>query len=176
MGTTLVQLDDWATTIVTDGLEATLNGAAGLLAASSGVDAIQFIAESLTTGQKGLERELMAKSIQELLFYCTGTNPDISFPQWKGRLVRYLEQRGSSTFVQRFLSLALFNSVWFQTGESFRPGAHTPDRFENDIYEVERICQRVGGACWRSMKLRHRKLDVAGVEQLLRDIELTFYS
>lgn len=176
LGTTLVRLHEWAITVASSGIEATLNGASGLLAASSGIEAIEFIGESLTTGQKGLERELMMKSIQEALFYCTGTNPDISFLQWKGRLLRYLDQRGPSTFVQRFLSLALFNSVWFQTRESFRPGAHSPDRFRNDMYEVERICQRACGACWRSMKLKHRKLELADAQQLLRDIEMKLYS
>jgi hypothetical protein len=171
LGNTLVRVHEWAASVVLGGLDVSLNGTSGKLKNRPAVDVIRTIAEYLTAGQPSPERELLSKSLQEALFDCTGIDPDITYPQLQSRFIRFLEQRGISFFVQRFLSLALFNLVWFQVGESFRALALTQDSFESDIEGVEWLCNRIVASSWRSSSLMQRPLDRSRAEELIRTIE-----
>jgi hypothetical protein len=167
LGSSLVQVYDWACAMMAGDSAAAFSARPDMAAA----EAIEITAEQVIVNQTGSERDLLLKSLQEALFYATGTDPDISYSEFSDRFVRFLEQRGAASFVQRFLSLALFNLVWFETGESFRGIAGTPDSFEKHILDVERFCQRLAASCWRSLNLMRRPLDLSTALELANRIE-----
>jgi hypothetical protein len=130
---------------------------------------IENIAENLIEQASGIERDLLSKSLQETLLYCTGIDFELDYSELKTRLLRLLESRGKSVLIEQFLSLCIFNFVWFQVGDSFRATARTPSSFEKDMESVERICQRIVASTWRSYA--SRQLNTAAAEKLIRRIE-----
>jgi hypothetical protein len=169
---TLVQIDRWTTSLQNGGSEA------GRIAARAerraGSDLIERISECLIDGASGVERKLLSKSLQEALLYCSGFETEIDYSEFKSRFMRYLNSRGASAFIRRFLSFYFFNFVWFHTGESFRALAWTSDSFAKDISNVERICEKVVASAWKSFRRTQRDLDSSAALELIRGIEEHF--
>ena len=130
-------------------------------------DLIAAIAEYLTRDARRLQRDLLCKSVQEALFLSVGTEPQLSRPQFEARLMRFLRRRGSSGLLRQFLSLYVFNVVWFQTGESFRASAGTNDSFVRDMENLERKSRRIVHATFRKMP---HPLTPTSAEELIADI------
>jgi hypothetical protein len=149
----LVCLDELVAAILSHGFEAALLGVSGSVDALVSADLIYCIAAAMTVGTSGIEAELLRKSVQEVFLEITGADGDLSRSELAERVVQFLRRRGPAGLIRRFLSLHLFNTVWFQTGDSFRSIAWTPKSFVSDMERVERACQQVVQSTWRSLKI-----------------------
>jgi hypothetical protein len=161
-------LNDWLASIQSDGLDCARISKEREPAA----DLIENIAESLIRATSGIEqRKLLSKSLQETLFYCAGIDANIDYPQFKTEFTRYLARHGAASIVQLFLSLYVFNFVWFEVSESFRATARTPYSFEKDMEGVEAICKEVVDLVWKRFERTKRPLDSSAARELMLDIE-----
>jgi hypothetical protein len=164
---TAVRVHEWTTFVLSDDWETRLNGTRK--ETGSALDLIESIAETLVSEETRPTHELLSKSLQEVLLYCTGADPDLSYPQLKTRLMRFLERRGGAAIVRRFVALSLFNVIWFRTGDSFRAIAPTPETFEEDMRAVERLCRRIAASAWFS--LNRSSIDAAAIDEVISNIE-----
>lgn len=159
VGSILIRLDRW------------LRSTADLEINGKGSDLVERIADSLIAAAPQLERQLLSKSLQEALLYCTSLTVDLDYAEFKTRLRRHIDRYGRPAVLQRFLSLYFFNSVWFHTGESFRSTALRPDLLVKDMERVERLCHKAVTASWKSFERTRRVLNVSGARELIQDIE-----
>jgi hypothetical protein len=166
---TLVRIHKWIGSTQDQGIDASRIGAKA--ARNAGSDVIEVIAESLIENARGAERRLLLKSLEEALFYAVDFAAEIDYPQFKTRFTRYLHRHGTSSILQRFLSLYFFNFVWYHTGESFRALAATSDSFAQDIESVERLCQKTVTSAWRSFETSQQFVDLSSAKELVRSIE-----
>ena len=165
----LVGLNEFASTILNTNFAAAVRDVPGLQDALFGPELIQGIALMITAGTSGIEAELLRKSVQEVLFQIGGTELELTRPELEERVVSFLRRRGSAGLIRRFLSLHVFNIVWFQTGDSFRSLAWTPKSFVSDMERVERACQQVVQRTWRSLKISG-PLDRSSAGQLVEQL------
>ena len=168
---TLARLDVWVSSLETRTTERRLDRITVRSILSSASDAITLIAESLIENAEGEERDLLSKSLEEALLYCTGIDLELDYAQIESRLLKFLSSRGKFAFIKQFLSFCIFNFVWFQIGSSFRVTARTQAVFEKDMESVERICQRVVASTLRTYELRNHDLDPGAAERLILSIE-----
>ena len=134
-------------------------------------DSIHVIAQKLTENASGIERDLLSKSLQETLLYCTGIDLELDYAEVKTRLLRFLSTRSKSALIEQFLSLCIFNLVWFQIGDSFRTNARPLESLGRDIDRVDQICQRIVASAWSSFESRDDELGPSAAEELIRNIE-----
>jgi hypothetical protein len=156
---------------VAQGIERTLNRLAGRKTFKLGMDLIQKIAEKLTDHAQGVERDLLSKSVQETLFYSVSTDPDLSDTDVRIRLRQYLNDHAPSALSHRFLSLGLFNLVWFLTSEGFRSEAATAAAFEQDLEDVEQACRKIVASAYVSLNLMQRPIDAAAAGEFVMAIQ-----
>jgi hypothetical protein len=168
---TAVRINEWTSLVLKNGLDGIAKAAAQRKSPGAALDVIEHIAESLVADDKAPTHELLSKSLQETLLYCTGMDPDLSYAQMKTRLMTFLKRRGGAAVVRRFLTLSLFNVIWFRTGDAFRGIARTPATYERDMLAVEQFCRRIAASCWRSQNLSRRPLDAEALDDLIRGIE-----
>jgi hypothetical protein len=135
-----------------------------------GADLIRNIAFELTENRKGLEQDVLRKSIQELLLQIAGTNPDIKAQETARRLTAYLRRHREPNLLRRFLSIHLFNVVWFNSSEGFRLKAWTPNSFVDDMNSVENDCRRIVNAIWKSQKMSV-PFNSASAQELVNQLE-----
>jgi hypothetical protein len=114
---------------------------------------IYCVAIALTLGTSGIEADLLSKSVQEVFLEIAGAEPDLTRSELGEKVETFLRRRGHAGLTRRFLSLHVFNTVWFQTGDSFRSVAWTPKAFVSDMERVERACQQVVQSSWRTLKI-----------------------
>lgn len=169
VGSTLVQIQNWVASLRADGLEA--RRIAVKAALNPGAGLVENIADALIKTASGVDRKLLSKSLQEALFYCSGFDAELDYALFRTRFVRHIDRYGTSPFIQRFLSLYFFNVVWFHTSDAFQAQATTSQSFTRDMEGVERICQRVVSASWRSFEQTNRSLDSVSARKLVRNIE-----
>ena len=161
VGATLGHLIEWVESL--QGSNLVLH-----LPADSSSDPIEQLADALTPADMGFERHLLLKSIQEALFDFVGIGTHLSTAEITARLKRALENdTDGAAFILRFLSLHLFNHVWFYTCELFRLRAPSPEAFEREAQEVGRICERSVAAAFEHIET----LDTGNLQKLLGDIE-----
>ena len=165
---TLVRLDEWTKSVQSGEPE---NPLRRKLTVPRDSDPIRQIAENLIELASGIERQLLSKSLQELLFHCVKFETGLTAAQIKLRLKRFLDHERRSAFLQRFLSLYFFNHVWFHTAESFRAAALTSQVFEEEMEGVEKICERIVASALKSHEQVERVLDRTAAEQLIHNIE-----
>ena len=164
---TIVNLDKWATSALELGPEAALSTIPGSGIYTEAPDLIAAVAEYLTRDVRKSQRDLLSKSIQEALFISVGTEPRLSRPQFEARLLRFLRRRGTYSLLRQFLSLHVFNVVWFQSGESVRASAQTNESFVRDMENLERTSRKIVQATFRKTPL---PLTPTSAEQLIADI------
>lgn len=162
---TLVELDEWAASVLAEGLEPVLRGIAGLPISATASDLIELIAEGLTRNAQGRQRDVLRKSIQETLYYSTGMEHALSRFDFEERLKRFLRGRGIAGFVRVFLSVHVFNVIWFQTSETSRA---TTDLHDSglDIETVQRISRNIV----QTLKHYLHPLTTASAEKLVAEI------
>ena len=166
---TLLRLDEWTRSIHAGEAESPLRRK--LIARASAPDPIRQIAENLIEHANGTERDLLLKSVQEVLFYSINFETGLNSAQIKMRLKRFLDHEKRSTFILQFLSFYFFNYVWYHTGESFRAWALTSQVFEKEMENVEKICERIVASAFKSHEREEPVLDRNAAKELLHNVE-----
>src|ERR1051326_132232 len=128
---------------------------------------IEHIAENLVGHATGTERQLLLKSIQEALFFCLTFDTALNSTQVLTRLKQFLDRRRQAAFIQRFLSLYVFNGIWFHSEEWFCDQGDTSNIFEKDIEEFDRLCKRAVAGAFKHVDV----LSESAAEELIRNIE-----
>jgi hypothetical protein len=168
VGRTLVELDNWITSVHSDGLDEVLTAAAE--SESLPVqDLMHRTVDQLTEDAQGIERHLLRKSLLETLLSVSGPKPEHRRKQWREEFSRFLTLNGSSEFLRRFLSFHVFNVIWFQTSEAFRADARSHGAFLKNMAMLEQACNRIVNAIWKSHE-HQRPLTSASVFRLVDEI------
>jgi hypothetical protein len=166
---TLLKFDEWTIAVLRNGLDSTLAGIPRSEGVTEAPDLIHTIAQWLTNAATGMqERDLLCKSIQESLFYTTGTDPQLSRAEFEARLIGFLHRRGGAQLLRRFLSLHIFNVIWSQAGEAIRAGAASNDEFVTDMQDLERACRRIVQSTFRKVPY---PLTPTSAERLITEIQ-----
>jgi len=166
---TLLRISEWVKSIQAGEAESPLRRK--LTSSATRSAPIEQIAENLIEGASGIERDLLLKSIQEVLFYSVDFETDLDLEQIKNRLKRFLDQEKRLVFMQQFLCFYVFNHVWFHTSESFRAMASTSQVFEKEMEQVEKICERVVASVLKPSEQTDTILDRTAAEELIQKIE-----
>jgi hypothetical protein len=149
----LVRLYEWASLASIQGIQYALEHVPGAQRCDLSIDLISAIAEKIISVAAPHERNLLRKSMEETLFYIVRPDPELTRSQFEVRLTRFLGQRGLSSLLRMFLSLHLFNIVWFHTAQSFRQLSATDELFLRYTREVEHTCRRIVTRCWKSHEI-----------------------
>ena len=166
---TLLRLDEWTRSIHAGEAESPLRRK--LIARATAPDPIRQIAENLIEHANGIERDLLLKSVQEVLFYSINFETGLNSAQIKMRLKHFLDHEKRSTFIRQFLSFYFFNYVWYYTGEAFRAWALTSQVFEKEMENVEKICEKIVASAFRSHEREEAVLDRNAAKGLIHNVE-----
>ena len=166
---TLLRLDEWSRSIHAGEAESPLRRK--LIARATAPDPIRQIAENLIEHASGIERDLLLKSVQEVLFYSVNFETGLDGGQIKTRLKQFLDHEKRSTFIRQFLSFYFFNYVWYYTGEAFRAWALTSQVFEKEMENVEKICEKTVASAFKSHEREEAVLDRNAAEELIQNVE-----
>ena len=166
---TLLRLDEWTRSIHAGEAESPLRRK--LIARATAPDPIRQIAENLIEHASGIERDLLLKSVQEVLFYSLNFETGLNGAQIKTRLKQFLDHEKRSTFIRQFLSFYFFNYVWYYTGEAFRAWALTSQVFEKEMENVEKICEKIVASAFRSHEREEAVLDRNAAKGLIHNVE-----
>jgi hypothetical protein len=166
---TLLRLDEWTRSIHAGEAESPLRRK--LIARATAPDPIRQIAENLIEHASGIERDLLLKSVQEVLFYSLNFETGLNGAQIKTRLKQFLDHEKRSTFIRQFLSFYFFNYVWYYTGEAFRAWALTSQVFEKEMENVEKICEKIVASAFRSHEREEVVLDRNAAKGLIHNVE-----
>jgi hypothetical protein len=134
---TLLNVDAWASTIQSDSPMTPSPG-------STACDVIEQLAQAFIGEATGIEMQLLRKSLLEAFFYCVGLDTDLTAEEITSRLKRFINYRGKSAFIQRFLSLYAFNYVLLDVG-----GSGLGQAVIHDMKRVERMCQKAVMAAYK---------------------------
>ena len=166
---TFLRITEWVKAIQAGEAESPLRRK--LTSSATRSDPIEQIAENLIERASGLERDLLLKSIQELLFYSVNFETGLNLEQITSRLKGFLDQEKRLAFMRQFLCFYVFNYVWFHTGESFRAVSSTSQVFEKEMEQVEKICERVVASALKPYEQAESVLDRTAAEELIQKIE-----
>ena len=166
---TLLRLDEWTRSIHAGEAESPLRRK--LIARATAPDPIRQIAENLIEHASGIERDLLLKSVQEVLFYSVNFETGLDGGQIKTRLKQFLDHEKRSTFIRQFLSFYFFNYVWYYTGEAFRAWALTSQVFEKEMENVEKICEKTVASAFKSHEREEPVLDRNAAKELIHNVE-----
>jgi hypothetical protein len=170
LAATLTKLHHWAISMESES-ETRLPVVTGRVSAGEACDVIEKQAAAFIGGAQGIERRLLSKSLQEVLFYCAAFNTDLGDAELQRKLRLTLRREGAASISQRFLAFFLFNFVWFWAGESFRSQAGTPAEFEADMQNTERFCQRIVADSWSSAEIPPGALNLMTARRVVRIID-----
>jgi len=149
----LVRLCGWSSLALSEGIEHALDQVPVTQSCDLSVDLVAAIAEHMIVDATSLERDLLRKSMEETLLYIVRPDPELTRSQFQVRFTHFLRRRGLSSLLRIFLSLHLFNIVWFQTVQSFQSLAATDESFLRYRRDVERTCRRIVNGCWTSQEI-----------------------
>ena len=166
---TLLRLDEWTRSINAGEAESPLRRK--LIARATAPDPIRQIAENLIEHASGIERDLLLKSVQEVLFYSVNFETGLNGAQIKTRLKQFLDHEKRSTFIRQFLSFYFFNYVWYYTGEAIRAWALTSQVFEKEMENVEKICEKTVASAFKSHEREEPVLDRNAAKELIHNVE-----
>jgi hypothetical protein len=148
----LVRLYGWASLALTEGIKHALEQVPGTQSCDLSMDLVNAIAENIISVASPSERDLLRKSMEETLFYIVRPDPELTRSQFQVRFTRFLRQRGLPRVLRMFLSLHLFNIVWFRT-QSFRKLSATDELFVRYTRDVEHTCRRIVNEYWKSHEI-----------------------
>jgi hypothetical protein len=152
---TLLKVDAWASSIQSG---STVTPSPG----STACEVIEQLAQAFVGEATGIEMQLLRKSLLEAFFYCVGLDTDLTAGEITNRLKGFIIHRGKSAFIQRFLSLYIFNYVLLLVGE--------PARAQGvilDMKRVERMCHKAVMASYRPQDV----MDPSTAETLIHNIQ-----
>jgi hypothetical protein len=112
---------------------------------------IGFVAETLAGDARGLERDLLRKSIEETLFTAAGQNLQISPQMAQSRWARYIKAHGPPAMIEMFLANHLWNVLWFRSGDVF--GQTDGRAMEHTMRRLRRTCRLLVNAVCQSKGL-----------------------
>ncbi len=161
---TLLEFDKWLATVEASGLEAVLDRTASKQDWPVH-DLIDQILGRLTADTGGIERGLLRKSLVETLLPIGGIETTWSV-EWGERLTKHLRQYGAPQVLVRFLSLHVFNVVWFQIGDAIRMDCPTNDAFLETMERLEQACSTVVKRFWEPGNIT-RPLSPSDVRELI---------
>jgi hypothetical protein len=164
---TVLRLDDWSSALPSQGLDSALSRVSGSEDLVDAADIIAAVSGHLTGHVAGIQGDLLSKSLQEALFYCTGTDPALTRAEFEERLLRFLKRRGTGALIRHFLSLHVFNMIWLQSGELLRGSAQSNESFVQDMENLERACRRIVDGAFRKASY---PLTPGSAEQLISEI------
>ncbi len=99
------------------------------------------ITDALCRETRGMEREILRKSLHEMLLYSTGVEIEVSVAVFGTKIERFLHQRGSKGLLRLFLSLHLFNEVWIKIQQRLQTSAPDGESFLAAMYWFEWTCR-----------------------------------
>ena len=102
------------------------------------MDFIASVAVTVAGNGRGLEKELLRKSVEETLFVTAGQNLEISPRMAQRRWARYVKAHGQPALIEMFLANHLWNVLWFRAGDVFGP---------SDSRALEYTMRRLRGTC-----------------------------
>src|SRR5213594_1629911 len=164
----LVRLYGWSSLALSEGIEHALEQVPLTQNCHLSVDLVAAIAEHLIVDATPPERDFLCKSMEETLVYIVRPDPELTRSQFQVRFTHFLRRRGLSSLLRIFLSLHLFNIVWFQTVQSFQNLA--VKSFLRYLHDVERTCRRIVDGCWTSQEILLPFVEPFP-EKLLKNIE-----
>ena len=170
LGESIVRLEQLASRILETSFDAAVTEVPESANAQSSDDLLRDLAAHISAGMTGVEGDLVRKSLQESFYQIVGTAPELGRAKLAERLVSFLRRRGTAGLVQSFLSLHVFNIVWFQTSDAFRSLSSTPDSFLHKMHDVERTCHRIVDSIWRKQQ-RSGPLDIVGARLLVQRLQ-----
>jgi hypothetical protein len=167
LGELMVRLELFASRIRDVGFDAALIEVPGSADVQSADDLIRDIAAHISANASGVKGDLLRKSLQETFYQISGTAAERGRAKLGQRLDSFLTRRGTSGIIQNFLCLHVFNIVWFQTSDSFRSLASTPDSLVDKMESVEQTCRRIVNSIWRSQHVS-APLDAVSADALIQ--------
>jgi hypothetical protein len=141
----------------------------GRKGSKNAAELIRFIAHSLCRGLRGRNGDVINKSLQEFLFYCTNGDPDLPRSVFGKRLESFLHRSKGKKLIGFFLNLHLFNLIWLDLGDTLQSECRTADELKKRSESVERLCQSVVYASLRSE--RSSELDSSALSTLLSTVK-----
>ncbi len=166
---TFLRISEWLKAIQGGEAESPLRRK--LTSSATRSDPIEQIAENVIDRAGGLERDLLLKSIQELLFYSVNFETGLNLEQITSRLKGLLDQEKRFAFMRQFLCFYVFNYVWFYTSDSFRALSSTSPLFEKEMEQVEKICERMVTSALKPYEQAESVWDRTAVEEVIQKIE-----
>jgi hypothetical protein len=170
LGESIVRLEQLASRILETSFDAAVTEVPESANAQSSDDLLRDLAAHISAGMTGVEGDLVRKSLQESFYQIVGTAPELGRAKLAERLVSFLRRRGTAGLVQSFLSLHVFNIVWFQTSDGFRADSSTPDSFLDKMRDVGRTCHRIVNSVWRKQHISG-PVDLVGARVIVQRLQ-----
>jgi hypothetical protein len=133
-------------------------------------EVINAIAHSLCLGVPGRARDIINKSLQETLFYCTAGDPDLPPSVFGERLESFLRRGKGRGLIAFFLKIHLFNLIWIDLHEHMQADGGTSETLKKRSKGVENLCHSVVYSCLRSER-SPSELDSSAVSNLIYAVE-----
>jgi hypothetical protein len=100
---------------------------------------IESLSEALC---RGLDvHDIIKKSLQETLYFCTGITPELPQPEFGKKLENFVALHGSKGFIRMFLGVHLPNLIFHDLYEFL--AASAPEELRTRTEVIEQICQKV---------------------------------
>jgi hypothetical protein len=100
---------------------------------------IESLSEALCRGLDG--DDVIKKSLQETLYFCTEITPELPQPEFGKKLENFVTVRGSKGFIRMFLGVHLPNLIFHDLYEFL--AASAPEELRARTEVIEQICQKV---------------------------------
>ena len=107
------------------------------------LELVDAIAAALSAHAGGGKQEILCKSLQEAILESSGLDYDLGALDPRSRLSNFLRQNGSSSFMELFLSIYLFNLIWIQIQEAVRWSLKDENSFRAFMESFSRACRNV---------------------------------
>jgi hypothetical protein len=137
-------LDDlvvWVSVALSQGCEEALGPFTGKIRGQASASrAMATIGKQLSQRVPGIKGRIFRKSLEEALFEAADGSYESHDFDLVGGLCKFRDRRGISGFIELFLSLYVFNAVWFEIQDSVRLRARDTRSFIASMESVERFC------------------------------------
>jgi hypothetical protein len=140
-GSALNDLVVWASAVLSQGDESVLEPLITKIAKRAvATHAVGAIGKELSQRVWGVKGAIFRKSFEETLFEAAGLNDEFNGFDLVEGLRRFRDRSGLKGFIEQFLSLYIFNTVWIEIQDSVRLRVDDARSFEASLKTVERVC------------------------------------
>ena len=145
----LKQLYEFARAVQSSGLASLLHNLRGGVAVTvSTIHLTELITDKLCQAIWAGGHDIERKSLQETLYFSTGTVPDLPPLEFAKRLESFLSLRGSKGLIRVFLSAHLSNLIVNDLCDSLRS---VPETLSGRLEAIDRICRTAAAYSVRSL-------------------------